>query len=539
MGNMSIRRQILALGIGSMLAVGLVAMVAFIMLNRQVEHYQHLLDEQYAVALEADKTVLAFKRQVQEWKNVLLRGHDASNLNKYWGRFEEHQRDIQSSAIAIANSDVPPQARAKIQAFQAEHKAIFSKYQSGKQAFISSGYDHKAGDRAVSGIDRQPTKDLEEASEIITAAANDKAKQLAATTKTVFFTAGAALVSMMILVALAAAYIGSNKIAKPISEMVRHLDLLVRGNFSSRVDYWGQDEMGRMADGIRTLQAKLQGSTDKLSAVTNSLHAASESMEGVAKSIQTGTTSQYSRTEHSASAMTELSCTAKEVAKHASDAKRLSDQADEAAVDGEKVMNEAISTMHQMKDQIANTAGVIMSLEEDTSEVGKVLDVIRGIAEQTNLLALNAAIEAARAGEQGRGFAVVADEVRTLAQRTQESTAEIHQMIVNVQSGAHGAVSAIEAGGAQSEDTMDKLTKAGAKLQDIRHCIDQMTGVNQLIASAAQEQAHVSEDITQAITDIANIANDSAKQAGEVSAMTATMRKSCDELQLVVAELKS
>lgn len=539
MGNMSIRRQILALGVGSMLAVGVVAMVAFIMLNRQVAHYQLLLDNQVAVALETDKAVLAFKRQVQEWKNVLLRGHDGSNLDKYWSRFEEHQRNIQTAATAIANSDVPAEAKTKIRAFQAEHKAIFSKYQAGKQAFVSSGFDHKMGDKAVSGIDRQPTKDLEQASEIITAAASDKAKQLAATTQNVFITAGIALLAMMVLVALAAAYIGSSKIAKPISEMVKHLDQLVKGDFTSRVDYWGADEMGRMAEGIRTLQAKLQGSTDKLNAVTNSLHAASESMQGLAKNIQSGTSGQYSRTEHSASAMTELSCTAKEVAKHASDAKRLSDEADDAAVDGEKVMNEAISTMHQMKDQIASTAGVIMNLEENTSEVGKVLDVIRGIAEQTNLLALNAAIEAARAGEQGRGFAVVADEVRTLAQRTQESTAEIHQMIVNVQSGAHGAVEAIEAGGSQSEDTMDRLTKAGAKLQDIRRCIDQMTGVNQLIASAAHEQAHVSEDITQSITDIANIANDSARQAGEVSTMTETMRQSCDELQLVVAELRS
>lgn len=538
MGNMSLRRQILVLGIGSVLVLGVVALLAFISLGRQVGHYERLLEVDVAAALEADRTVIAFKRQVQEWKNVLLRGHDQSNLDKYWGRFEEHQRSIQDSSKKLLGWDIPPEAKEKIRRFQREHDAIFAKYRAGKQAFISSGYSHVAGDKAVSGIDRQPTKDLEEASGIISQYVGERSKMLTATTHRVFLTSGIFLVAIMVLVALVSAYIGSNKIARPVSEMIRHLDKLVSGDFNSKVEYSGTDEMGRMADAIRTLQAKLKGSTDKLVAVTDNLLSTSDSMTDLASHIQSGTESQYSRTEHSASAMTELSCTAKEVAKHASSAKQLSDQADEAALDGETVMTEAINTMSQMKEQIASTAGVIMSLEENTSEVGKVLDVIRGIAEQTNLLALNAAIEAARAGEQGRGFAVVADEVRTLAQRTQESTAEIHQMIVNVQTGAHGAVSAIEAGGAQSEDTMLRLTKAGEKLQDIRQYIDQMTEVNQLIASAAQEQAHVSEDITQSISDIANIANESAKQAGSVSSMTEGMRQSCSELQRVVSELR-
>lgn len=538
MGRVSLRRQILALGIGSTLMVGAVALIALLALGRQVSQYEYLLDNDVAAALEADKVVLGFKRQVQEWKNVLLRGHDPAQLDKYWQRFEEHQRNIQTSARELAMRDIPREAKDKIQRFQAEHQAMFSKYSSGKQAFISAGFDHKAGDRAVSGIDRQPTKDLEQASELITASVKRRQAELTDATQSVFVMAAVCLTLLMVLIALVSAYIGGRKIAQPVSEMVAHLDRLVHGDFSSQVNYFGADEMGRMADAIRTLQAKLQGSTDKLVAVTENLHSASDSMSELAGQIEDGTQGQYARTEKSASAMTELSCTAKEVAEHASNAKRLSDQADSAALGGENVMNEAIVTMTQMKEQIANTANVILSLEENTSEVGKVLDVIRGIAEQTNLLALNAAIEAARAGEQGRGFAVVADEVRTLAQRTQESTAEIHQMIVNVQTGAHGAVSAIEAGGAQSEDTMEKLNKAGEKLHDIRRCIDQMTEVNQLIASAAQQQAVVSEDITQSITDIADIASDSAKQANSVSSMTGNMRSSCAELQKVVAELR-
>ncbi|WP_425287514.1 methyl-accepting chemotaxis protein [Pseudomonas panipatensis] len=220
-----------------------------------------------------------------------------------------------------------------------------------------------------------------------------------------------------------------------------------------------------------------------------------------------GTREQFSRTDQVATAMHEMSATAQEVARHAADAARAADDADQHAQSGERVMQSTIQTITQVSDEIASTAEVIRRLEADSGRIGKVLEVIRGIAEQTNLLALNAAIEAARAGEQGRGFAVVADEVRTLAQRTAESTAEIHQIIDTVQTGAVNAVRAIESGQSRSEQGLEQVTQAGDMLQSITHAVEAIRDMNRQIATAAEEQTSVAEDISRNLAEITSIAS--------------------------------
>ncbi|WP_373273723.1 methyl-accepting chemotaxis protein [Pseudomonas taiwanensis] len=201
-----------------------------------------------------------------------------------------------------------------------------------------------------------------------------------------------------------------------------------------------------------------------------------------------------------------MSATAQEVARHAAEAAGAADQADHSAQQGGAVMQATIHSITGMRSEIANTADVIRRLESDSGRIGKVLEVIRGIAEQTNLLALNAAIEAARAGDQGRGFAVVADEVRTLAQRTAESTAEIHQIIDTVQTGALNAVRAIENGQNRSEESVAQVTEAGAMLQRITDAVEAIRDMNRQIATAAEEQTSVAEDISRNLTEITAIA---------------------------------
>ncbi|WP_371850881.1 methyl-accepting chemotaxis protein [Pseudomonas sp. 21C1] len=219
-----------------------------------------------------------------------------------------------------------------------------------------------------------------------------------------------------------------------------------------------------------------------------------------------GTREQFSRTDQVATAMQEMSATAQEVARHAAEAAGAADAADDAAREGDSVMQATITTITDIRNEISNTSEVIRRLESDSGRIGKVLEVIRGIAEQTNLLALNAAIEAARAGDQGRGFAVVADEVRTLAQRTAESTAEIHQIIDNVQTGAVNAVRAIESGQQRSEEGVTQVTNAGATLQLITSAVEAIRDMNRQIATAAEEQTSVAEDISRNLTEITAIA---------------------------------
>ena len=267
-----------------------------------------------------------------------------------------------------------------------------------------------------------------------------------------------------------------------------------------------QDELGKLAAAANILRDFLADTFNRLKRSTSDLDVASGELNSIATLMAQGTREQFSRTDQVATAMHEMSATAQEVARHAAEAATAADEADHAARKGETVMQATIKTITDIRGEISNTSDVVRRLEADSGRIGKVLEVIRGIAEQTNLLALNAAIEAARAGEQGRGFAVVADEVRTLAQRTAESTAEIHQIIDTVQTGAVNAVRAIESGQTRSEEGVTQVTEAGATLQLITGAVEAIRDMNRQIATAAEEQTSVAEDISRNLTEITAIA---------------------------------
>lgn len=538
MVQLSLKIKIALLGIVGVALVGVVSVIVFFILGTKISGYRDLIATEAAAVYQTDHAMLNFKRQVQEWKNVLIRGHDAGDQKKYWQSFQELQTQVQQETKDVLALNIPDDARKLLEKFQREHAAIYSKYQAGYDTYIAGGADFKAADKVVRGIDRQPTKDLEAAAGLISDRANNHASTLAGESSRALSAGIAAILIAVAIVGLGAYWLASHDISRPISEMITNLERLSQGEFGFVVDRRRSDELGQMGDALASLQSGLQQCTDDLGELMKDLGASDTELSHASGEITRGTQDQYSRTEQVASAMTEMASTAREVALHAAEAAEASNAADEAAVAGEKVMTSAIDSMGRMRQQIASTADVIVQLEQRTTEVSKVLDVIRGIAEQTNLLALNAAIEAARAGEQGRGFAVVADEVRTLAQRTQESTAEIHHIIEAVQTGARDAVSSVESGADQSRHSMERLNDAGDALKHIRSAVDRITGVNQLIASAAHEQAEVSEDITRNVSEITEIAHITADQARTVAGGADRMRRNRERLEKVIGRLR-
>ncbi|WP_422631292.1 methyl-accepting chemotaxis protein [Pseudomonas taetrolens] len=234
-----------------------------------------------------------------------------------------------------------------------------------------------------------------------------------------------------------------------------------------------------------------------------------------------------------------MSATAHEVARHAADAAHAADDADQCARQGEKVMHGSIDIITLMRSEIASTATVIRRLETDSGRIGKVLKVIRGIAEQTNLLTLNAAIEAARAGEAGRGFAVVADEVRSLAQRTAESIIEINQIIQIVQTGAVEAAQAIESGQSRSEESVEQVTLAGAMLERITQAVEAIRDMNRQIATAAEEQTSVAEDISRNLTEITSIASTNLDNVQRTEAASHHLHELSGQLNQVTDRLSA
>jgi methyl-accepting chemotaxis protein len=444
---------------------------------------------------------------VQEWKNVLLRGSDKAQLDKYWSQFEAQERKVQDSLGRLSTLAGDDRVlKTKVDALRGEHQTLGTNYRKGRDAFIAAGGDATVGDKAVSGIDRNTAQQMEALADELHKQSLEQASLLNASADRTITFGTLLMLGATAVIALFSLWLLNRNLINPIRELIEHITQLSQGNFGKRVDSNRQDELGNLAVAANILRDFLSDTFTRLKRSTADLDTASGELNSIATLMAQGTREQFSRTDQVATAMHGMSATAQEVARHAAEAAGAADAADSAARQGETVMQATIKTITNIRGEISNTSDVIRRLESDTGRIGKVLEVIRGIAEQTNLLALNAAIEAARAGEQGRGFAVVADEVRTLAQRTAESTAEIHQIIDSVQTGAVNAVRAIESGQQRSEEGVTQVTEAGATLQLITNAVEAIRDMNRQIATAAEEQTSVAEDISRNLTEITAIA---------------------------------
>jgi methyl-accepting chemotaxis protein len=246
-------------------------------------------------------------------------------------------------------------------------------------------------------------------------------------------------------------FLTRNLISRPLRHAVHIIDEISKGQLNHKIEVRGEDELAVMLRGVDRLQSGLRDFIEQVRETASRLLESAALLNDITRHSVAGVNQQQSQTEQVASAMTEMSATVDEVARNAGDAAEAARHADEEARNGSRVVNQSMKAIQQLAQQVESTALAINELDEHSDQISTVLDVIRGIAEQTNLLALNAAIEAARAGEQGRGFAVVADEVRTLASRTHDSTEEIQKMTQSLQSGARNAVTAMQTGCAQAK----------------------------------------------------------------------------------------
>jgi methyl-accepting chemotaxis protein len=492
---------------GSLLAILLIALGCFQFLANGVRDYRALVEGPVRASELVEETNLQFKVQVQEWKNVLLRGKQAADRDKYWGAFEERHREVQTLfAELIAEPGLAADFKQRATQVRDDHQALLAAYTRGRDAFIAAGADPVVGDNAVKGIDRAATEQLNALAKDISHNARAQAASISAGAEQAMWMGLLVMVLSAIAVALLSLWLVSRRLVQPVTRLIAYVADLSKGKFKDRVHNDRADELGQLAVAANTLRDFLDETFTRLKRNATDLDGASSALHQIAREMAKGTEEQFSRTDQVATAMHEMSATAQEVARHAQEAAKAAEQADDSAQQGERVMQGTIEAINHMRTEIETTATVIRKLETDSGRVGKVLEVIRGIAEQTNLLALNAAIEAARAGEAGRGFAVVADEVRSLAQRTASSISEINQIIDAVQLGTHDAARAIENGKQRSEQSVEQVNHTGAMLQRITGAIEAIRGMNQQIATAAEEQTAVAEDISRNLTDITTIA---------------------------------
>lgn len=344
-----------------------------------------------------------------------------------------------------------------------------------------------------------------------------------------FFTYSSTLLAMIL--AVAAIYWYINRSLKPLQTTISDLQAISNGDLTTHIDIVGGCEIGQLQAAMQTMVDNLRNMLQTVNDISTEVGNSSQKLLAITDDTEHGVMQQQSETESVAAAMNQMTATVNKVAENATHASEAAQAANLESNNGLKLVQGMIATINTLSDDVGNSSKIIHKLEEEANGIGTVVDVIRGIAEQTNLLALNAAIEAARAGEQGRGFAVVADEVRNLANRTQQSTQEIQQMIERLQTGAEEAVGAMETSRERTQETTRQATEAGSALGNITAAISEINDMNMTIASAAEEQTSVASEIDRNVTNISRIAEQSTEGTHQTKSASEDLNNLAEQLQ--------
>ncbi len=334
------------------------------------------------------------------------------------------------------------------------------------------------------------------------------------------------------------AWLLTRSITLPIAQALDAAEEIAEGNLTRPIKVEGNDEAGRLLLAMAKMQDKLKDTLQRIAGSATQLASAAEELNAVTDESARGLTQQNNEIEQAATAVNEMTSAVEEVARNAVSTSEASKNATSSAGDGRDLVQETVGAIERMSSDVQATATLIGNLAEESRDIGKVLDVIRGLADQTNLLALNAAIEAARAGEAGRGFAVVADEVRALAHRTQQSTSEIERMIGSIQAGTEHAVNSMRNSTERAESTLNIAKGAGMSLDTINTAIVEINERNLVIASAAEEQAQVAREVDRNLVNIRDLSVQSATGASQTSAASGELSRLAVDLNGMVGRFR-
>ncbi|WP_421285936.1 methyl-accepting chemotaxis protein [Aeromonas veronii] len=339
--------------------------------------------------------------------------------------------------------------------------------------------------------------------------------------------------ALTLLFVVIVAWLLIRQIRNPVMTLLEQTRQVAAGNLTSQLDMkqFSHDELGKLAQGFNEMQSNLRMLVNEVSGSVVQLGAAAEEISAVAQQSANNMGAQQHELNQLATAMNEMQATVQEVARNTNDAASAATSASDTAAQGRDTVNDSIGRIEKVATAIEETALVIRQLGDDSRNIGMVLEVIQGIAEQTNLLALNAAIEAARAGEQGRGFAVVADEVRTLAKRTQDSTSQINHIISELQQRANEAGVTMQQSQDMMSETVHTAREAGASIAEISSSVNSISHMNIQIATATEEQGAVSEELNRNVVNISNASEEVATGAKQ-------MAQACNDLNLLATQLQ-
>ena len=464
---------------------------------------------------------------------------------------DDSDRQSTMTAIDGITQALPGQfeAYARLISGQAEQKlfdhfrVVYDKYSAVQQQVMSAVRNNKTDDaeRLVNGPLVDLADDLENAVIQIANFNNAGAKQSTDVSQTTFNSAVTMVIvtlAISLAITIVLALLLTRSIVRPLGEALNVADVIASGDLTQRIQVSGRDEPARLMSALQTMQKNLHGAIQSIADSSSQLASASEELHAVTEDSTRGLHQQNNEIEQAATAVNQMTAAVEEVARNAVSTSQASRESNNTALRGREQVRETVESISQLTRDVTDTSGEVEKLAEQIHEISKVLDVIRSIADQTNLLALNAAIEAARAGEAGRGFAVVADEVRALAHRTQQSTQEIEGMIGGIQSGTEKTVTAMQNSNQRARSTLEVAKAAGQALEQITEAIAMINERNQVIASASEEQAQVAREVDRNLVNIRDLSMQTSAGANQTSSSSQELSRLAVDLNALVTRFK-
>jgi methyl-accepting chemotaxis protein len=344
--------------------------------------------------------------------------------------------------------------------------------------------------------------------------------------------------ALALLLGLIAAWAISRQIIVPLRQTLTAAERVAAGDLTQNLQVDRRDELGQLQASMQRMTLSLRELIGGIGDGVTQIASAAEELSAVTEQTSAGVNNQKVETDQVATAMNEMAATVHEVARNAEQASEAALVADQQAREGDRVVGEAIAQIERLAGEVVNSSEAMNQLKAESDKIGSVLDVIKAVAQQTNLLALNAAIEAARAGEAGRGFAVVADEVRSLAQRTQQSTEEIEELIASLQTGTQRVASVMDASRGLTDSSVELTRRAGGSLETITRTVSSIQAMNQQIATAAEQQSAVAEEINRSVMNVRDISDQTSAASEETASSSVELARLGTHLQGLVGKFR-
>ena len=533
--DLTLIRKFVMLG-AAFVIVAVLSIVVLISSVSQVEEGNLQLGEEMIPILNAGHELKLSVVQVQQWLTDISATRGLDGLND---GFDEATNNAQRFKELVAQLvELDPQHRAGYEALLPTFDAYYQVGQKMAQAYVDEG--PAGGNLKMAEFDGVAAAISEQVDEMLQGITERSDGLLEGQSDNLSSMQGVVFGSQLVLIALVTFIFFILYSALRLLPLVAaELKRVAQGDLSGTTRIAkNRDEIGMLCEGLSSMKNQLKELLSQVSGTSNDLALQAEQMTAVTEQTRSAIDRQQVDIDQLATAMNQMSATSGEVAQNANLTSSSARDANEQAHLGRTVVQESISSIRSLAKDVSDAGAVIHQRDQQGEAIGSILDVIRGIADQTNLLALNAAIEAARAGEQGRGFAVVADEVRTLASRTQQSTQEIQTMIEHLQQGTRSAVAVMEQGREKSEQSVEHVVQAGERLGTITGSIESINDMNRQIATAAEEQSQVAEEMSHSITDISHVSEETSQGAQLTADASQQLAALSMQLQTLVGRFK-